>query len=104
LRKRRISDRVKAHLETLLTENVEHIRYSLLQSIDDTFYSFNSEMDKWIEEAAHATQDAVKWALEKRTQKIEEDSNEIIALESTHKDLMNLLAEFEDMGKQSGIS
>jgi small GTP-binding protein len=97
MRKRRIVKRLYAHLDPLLLENVEHTRFSLLQAVENTFVFFNSEMDKWIEEAVSATHDAVKWALEKRTHTVEEVSGEIAALETTHKELMDLIIEFENL-------
>jgi hypothetical protein len=99
MRKRRILRRLYGHLEPLISENVEHIRFSLLQSIEETFVFFNSEMDKWIEEAVNATHDAVTWALEKRTHTVDEVSKEIVALEATYKELMDLIVEFESLDK-----
>ena len=97
MRKRRILRRLYGHLEPLLSENAEHTRFSLLQAVENTFVFFNSEMDKWIEEAVSATHDAVTWALEKRTHTVEEVSGEIAALETTHKELIGLIAEFESI-------
>jgi GTPase Era involved in 16S rRNA processing len=95
LRKKRITKRLNEHLEQLILENIEHIRYSILQNIEDTFTHFNSEIDKWIKESISLTQDAVEWAIEKKKHKVNEVSDEINKLEKTNKELINLIVELE---------
>jgi len=65
-RRRRRSKRLRAQVEALVDRNVENLRWTLIQSLKDSFGRFALELDDRLDQTIHATQGAMKEAADRR--------------------------------------
>lgn len=68
LRERRARSRMKHQIDTLVTRNLENIRYETLRSIDEAFRKFGADLDFNLQLTTDATHGAAHAVFEKRTQ------------------------------------
>jgi len=66
LRFRRVHKRLSAQLEALVLHNVENLRWSTLQSLNDTFARFAAELDQRLADTVAATHGAIQAAVTRR--------------------------------------
>ncbi len=77
VRRSRIVKRIMGQVESLVTTNVENLRWPMLQSIDTTFRRFTSTLDTRLKETIQATHGAIRRALAKRREESEAISAEV---------------------------
>ncbi len=87
--KKKLLKRYIDKLDMLLNSNIENLRWSIFQGIQDTFREFNFDFDRQMEEVINATKGAVEKAIYKRQnqagkidEEIEKLNNVIEKLES----------------------
>lgn len=68
LRESRAKSRMKKQIEMLVVRNLENLRYETLQSIDEGFRKFSSDLDENLRLTTEATHGAAHAVLEKRKQ------------------------------------
>ncbi len=67
LRQRRLRRQWDERIESLVIANVENLRWSLFQSIDQTFRRYRSDLEERLARTVEATQGAIRTAMERRT-------------------------------------
>lgn len=72
IRGARIRNRIAAQLDDLVQRNVENLRWTTLQNVDDAFRRFSKWFDDRLAETIGATRGAIEAALQKRRQHAEE--------------------------------
>jgi hypothetical protein len=92
LRRHRLQKRLEDEVETLVTRNVENIRWATLRNLDDAFRRFASNLDERLREAGAATHEALRTTLLQRKQSANIVAPEIRRLEQKAA----ALAELED--------
>jgi hypothetical protein len=60
LRKQRLQKRLSEELETLVTHNVENLRWATLRNLDDAFRRFSLNLEERLKETAEATRRAMR--------------------------------------------
>jgi GTP-binding protein EngB required for normal cell division len=68
LRRHRLQKRLEDEVATLVTRNVENIRWATLRNLDDAFRRFASNLDERMREAGEATCEAMRATQLQRTQ------------------------------------
>jgi hypothetical protein len=97
-RKHRLQKRLSEEAETLLTRNVENIRWATLRNLDDAFRAFSSALDERVKETAEAIRRAMHLAHIRR----EENQNAVQLVKRLEQraaelaSLQNSLAQFAD--------
>ena len=66
MRRRRRAKRMKVQIEALVDRNVENLRWTLVQSLKDSFGRFALELDDRLDQTIHATEGAMKEAADRR--------------------------------------
>lgn len=77
IRKRRIQHRLLLELDTLIRHNVENLRWTTRQNIDDAFRRFGNSLDEALDASLEATQGGILKALDRRQRQSEQLSVEI---------------------------
>jgi len=77
LRKYRLQKRLYEEVETVVTHNIENLRWATLRNLDDAFRRFSSNIDERLKEAAEATRGAMRAAHLRKTQDEESTEAEI---------------------------
>jgi hypothetical protein len=77
LRARRAKARVERDLKVALVRNIEKVRWSLQQAIEASVRSFQSQLDRQLEEVRAATADAVDLALQRRRDRASDHETQI---------------------------
>ncbi len=78
--KKKLLKRYLEKLDMLLNSNIENLRWSIFQGIQDTFREFNFDFDRQMEDVINATKGAVEKAIYKRQNqsgKIDEEINKL---------------------------
>ena len=91
IKKNRILKRMREQINSLCVHNIENLRWSIYQSINDTFRGFVSQLDDKFEETLQSTFGAVKEVVSKRKNKREEIDFDISQLEDLKKSVVSLL-------------
>jgi len=94
LRKNRAKSRMKRQIEVLVIRNLENLRYETLQSIDEGFRKFSSDLDANLGLTLEATHGAILAALEKRKQHEENVAEQIATLKTTSEELQEIMRLF----------
>ena len=97
LRKHRLEKRLSEEVETLVTHNVENIRWATLRNLDDAFRRFSSTLDERLKETAEATRAAMRGSQLRRNENEDTVQTELIRLEQKAAELASLensLAQF----------
>jgi hypothetical protein len=76
---------LKEQIDSLVVQNVENLRWSIYQSVDNTFVQFGSVLDERLADTIAATHGAIQTALHKHQGQVESVSEEIARLESVEK-------------------
>ena len=77
LRRKRLRRRLLEEISAVLTRNVENLRWTTRQNLEDAFRKFGAELDDRLAMSLTATRGAMKAALERRTQHSEAVEGEI---------------------------
>jgi GTPase Era involved in 16S rRNA processing len=101
LRKSQLSKRAAEQIDELVIQNVENLRWAILQNIDDSFIRFHSEMENRYKQTLTATQGAIEAAMKKRKEQSELVSEELSRLDCAIIILQEIRESFED-GRSSG--
>ena len=88
--RQRIQKRLQEQSRELILANVENLRWSLFQSIDDTFRRFSTTLAERLRETKAATQEAIRAAAERRRNQGETISQELSRLETAVGELEGL--------------
>jgi hypothetical protein len=67
LRKHRLQKRLYEEVDTLVTHNVENLRWATLRNLDDAFRRFSSTIDERLKETADAARGAMRAAHLRKT-------------------------------------
>jgi ribosome biogenesis GTPase A len=92
LRKHRLQKRLDEEVETLVTRNVENIRWATLRNLDDTFRRFSSTLDERLNETAEATREAMRATHLRQTENENVTQSELERLEQKAAELAGLEA------------
>jgi small GTP-binding protein len=68
LRKHRLQKRLDEEVETLITHNVENLRWATLRNLDEAFRRFSSTLDERLKATAETTRWAMRAARQRRTE------------------------------------
>jgi small GTP-binding protein len=90
LLKKRYKKRYEEQLKILINSNVENLRWSIFQGIQDTFREFMFDFDKQMEEVIFATKGAVEKGIEKKKSETGKLAKEVEKLENIVKTLEQL--------------
>ena len=90
LRKHRLQKRLNEEVETLVTRNVENIRWATLRNLDDAFRRFSSTLDERLTETAEATRGAMRATQLRRERSEDTIQLELERLENKAADLMSI--------------
>lgn len=82
MRRRRLQKRLMDQMDTLITRNIENLRWTAYQSIDETFRRFGWQLDERLAQTIVATHGAVQAAMAKRRQHSAIAADEIIRLQA----------------------
>jgi GTPase Era involved in 16S rRNA processing len=88
--KRRLQKRLLEEVQTLVTHNVENIRWSTLRNLDETFRNFSTTLDERIRETADATRKAMRATDLRKKQSEEAAQPELKRLKQKAADLADL--------------
>ncbi len=93
--RKRMEKRLKKRIDDLVRHNVENIRWSLYQSINETFMHFASSLDENLARTVEAIHGAVRAAMERRRNHGESVSNEVKRLQEIKDKLLTLAGNLE---------
>ncbi|NIA20017.1 MAG: Dynamin family protein [Xanthomonadaceae bacterium] len=88
--RQRIRKRLQTQSQDLILSNVENLRWSLFQSIDDTFRRFSTTLAERLRETKAATHEAIRAAAERRQNQAETISQELSRLQMAIEKLERL--------------
>ncbi len=100
MRRSQLTKRAKEQIEELVIQNVENLRWAVLQNIDQSFVRFESEMGDRFKQTLAATQGAIEAAMKKRKERSELISEELSRLDSAIIILQEIKDSF-DSGPQT---
>ncbi|BBB32686.1 conserved hypothetical protein [Thermotomaculum hydrothermale] len=93
VRNRRIVKRIKEQIHSLVISNIENIRWSIYQSIDKSFRTFERTLEEKFDTTLKSTYGAVKLAMKKRVEQKEKVEKDIENLELIKQRLNGLIDE-----------
>ena len=93
--KKKLLNRYLGKLDMLLNSNIENLRWSIFQGIQDTFREFNFDFDRQMEEVINATKGAVEKAIYKRQNQAGEIDEEIDKLQKVIEQLEQMKSQIE---------
>jgi len=96
LRKRKMMKRINEQIQELVSRNVENIRWSSLQIIQDSFRNFSELLDRRLAEAVGSIQEAIEVAYLKRQERAEGVAEQMRIWEQAEHQLKNLLENNRD--------
>ena len=88
--KNKLLKRYLEKLDMLLNSNIENLRWSIFQGIQDTFREFNFDFDRQMEEVINATKGAVEKAISTKQSKTGKIDEEIEKLDKVINKLENM--------------
>ncbi len=80
IRHQRILKRMDEQIETLVRNNVENLRWTIYQSVNETFRSFGNRLDEKLSDTLGATHGAIKVAVEERKRRSDTIASEVLRL------------------------
>lgn len=101
VRRSRISKRLMAQIERLVMHNVENLRWTTLQSLNQTFRRFNSTLAERLQENITATRGAIQAAYTKRQKQAEVVAETVTQLEASMAALEQLQVELQILSARS---
>jgi GTP-binding protein EngB required for normal cell division len=90
LRRRRLRRRLLEEINSVLTRNIENLRWATRQNLEDAFRKFGAELDERLAMSLAATRGAMKAALERRTQHSEAVEGEIAEKQAASSELAEI--------------
>ncbi|HUI72176.1 MAG TPA: hypothetical protein VL354_16775, partial [Spirochaetia bacterium] len=93
---RRIRHRVAERVDELVVRNVENLRWSLVQSVKDSFTRIRTDLDKDLDGEITAIRGAIDVVLEKKKESESSIGDEMLRLQSAKELLMEALRRFEE--------
>ena len=103
IHKRRVLRRVDEKIESLVAQNVENVRWSTFQILNDTFRNFADLIDKRLAEAVAATKEAIEAAYIQRKERSETVESELIKMDSVKNSLMSISNKLESYQKSLDV-
>lgn len=97
LRQRRVLKRVDAQIDALVVQNVENVRWSTFQILNDAFRIFAQSIDNKLAEAVAATKNAIDAAHQKRRERSEMVAEELQRMESLKVGLSAISDELQSL-------
>jgi len=97
-RKTRILKRLTEQIGSLVTGNVENLRWATFQSIDRAFVVFRSDLDRRLSETITATNGAIGAAMARRSEDAQAVSGELAKLHAAEAELERIKASLRDGG------
>jgi GTPase SAR1 family protein len=94
LRKHRLQKRLDEEVETLITHNVENLRWATLRNLEEAFRRFSSTLDERLKATAETTRWAMRAARQRRTENENMTQPELERLEQKVTELTGLHASF----------
>ena len=94
VRRQRIRKRLHGDIESLITQNVENLRWATLQNLDRAFRNFRTLLDERMSDTIMATHGAIQAACARRNEQSEAVQEELIKLTSVAARLEAILKEF----------
>lgn len=102
IRRRRVLKRADEIIDSLVVQNVENVRWSTLQILNDTFRNFGDLIDKKLAEAVAATKEAIDAAYLQRRERSEGVNSELVRLDTIQKQLISISDRLESFLKSLG--
>ena len=99
IRRSRAKHRLQAQIETVVKQNVENVRWTTLQNLEDTFRGFARQIDEQHCEAVPATRDVIEAAYVQRREHAEAVESDAARLESALHSLDQVRREIESLSK-----
>ncbi len=93
-RQARIRADLQRQLDELVSRNVENLRWSTLQGLDDTFRRFTATLEERLQSAIDSTQGAVQAATDKRSATSGRADAELVGLRQVSETIAELRARF----------
>jgi len=103
IRNRRVLKRVDEKIDSLVVQNVENVRWSTFQILNDTFRNFADLIDKRLAEAVAATKEAIEAAYIQRKERSETVESELIKMDSVKNSLMSISNKLESYQKSLDV-
>ncbi len=94
-RRKRIKMRILEEIDTLVRRNIENIRWSIYQTVNNTFRAFASELEEELSKILDATYGAIDAAAKRRKEHAELVSDEIEQLESALKRIKEAIKQLQ---------
>jgi flagellar biosynthesis regulator FlbT len=94
VRRQRIRKRLHGDIESLITQNVENLRWATLQNLDRAFRNFRTLLDERMSDTIMATHGAIQAACARRNEQSEAVQEELVKLTSVAARLEAILKEF----------
>jgi small GTP-binding protein len=95
IRRRRALRRLEREIESVVSQNVENVRWPTLQNLEETFRKFAASIEAQYREAARVTNGAIEKAYSKRHEQVEAVESEAVELESSLQQLAELRSKLE---------
>jgi len=95
VRRARILRRIGEQIATLVTRNVENLRWATFRSVNETFLRFRRGLDDRLADTIAATHGAIQAALEKRKKESETAARDVVRLEAAAERLERLAEAME---------
>jgi len=90
LRKQRLTKRISKQIDELVIYNVENLRWSILQGLNETFHNYTIKLKKRLDEISQTTQEAVIAASQKRAQESQTIDSEVAHINIIIEDLSKI--------------
>jgi hypothetical protein len=97
MRKRRTRARFRAQTDEIVRRNVENLRWSLRQNLEDGFRNFEGRLDDQLKLTLDATREALRRGLQRRTDTIAGADAEIHALSGAVKRLADIASALKNV-------
>jgi predicted GTPase len=98
-RRRKVLTRIIDQIDGLVSQNVENIRWSTLQDLNEAVRKHGNQLRDRLQETAEATQAAIESARQKRRSSGDEVLDRIVDLKSKVSSLEGLLAQLEAIAR-----
>jgi GTPase SAR1 family protein len=96
VRRLRIRKRLHEDIESLVTQNVENLRWATLQNLDRAFRNFSALLDERMSNTIKATHGAIQAACAKRREQSDAVAEELARLADAGNKLEGIIKEFQE--------
>jgi GTPase SAR1 family protein len=101
MKRRRVRTQLVAEADEMVARNVENLRWSIRQNLEDAIRRFQQELDERLQSSQGATRQAIEEALKRRGQVEKESQDEISTLARVRERLVGIASALQE-GKQNG--